>query len=103
MKAQKTAKARTIVAVLHYNGLFDLEFLEPTWGAVRSASDGTGACEVWDLPAETWIRCEVGQWLFRDADGRLSVSDTQSFVEAMWRAATRRKRLSDRIRKAFFS
>lgn len=88
---------KTVEAVLHYNGQFDLEFLEPTWGAVRSAGDGSGACELWDLPSESWIRCDMGQWLLRDEDGRISVTDTQGVLEAMWRSVshrpTRRRRL----------
>lgn len=42
-----------------------------SFGAVRSAGDGTGAIELWCLYDESWIRVELDSLVLWDEDGRI--------------------------------
>ena len=54
---------------VHYNGSFDLELLQDD-EQVRSAGDGTGACEV--VTPSAVLRLDVGDWMIRTQDGRVA-------------------------------
>ena len=54
---------------VHYEGSFALELLEDG-EQVRSAGDGTGACEV--VTPSGVLRLDVGDWMLRTQDGRVA-------------------------------
>jgi hypothetical protein len=61
-------KKPVVIEAIHYDGNFDLEFLSGD-ERVRSAGDGSGACEV--ITLEGVMRCGVGDWLIRGVKGEL--------------------------------
>jgi hypothetical protein len=58
--------------VVRYDGSFDLEILCAD-EFVRSAGDGSGACEV--VGPKGTLRFDIGDWILRTEDGRLGRTD----------------------------
>jgi hypothetical protein len=62
------SKKPVIVEAMHFDGTFDLQFLNGD-ERVRSAGDGSGACEIVTL--EGVMRCNIGDWIIRGVKGEL--------------------------------
>lgn len=61
-------KKPVVIDAIQYDGTFELDFLQGD-ERVRSAGDGTGACEIVTL--EGVMRCDVGDWIIRGVQGEL--------------------------------
>jgi hypothetical protein len=71
-------KKPVVIEAMQYLGAVELEFLGDS-ERVRSAADGSGACEIVTL--EGVMRCEVGDWIIRGVKGELYPCKPDIFEE----------------------
>jgi hypothetical protein len=73
----KYRKKPVVIEAVQYDGTFELDFLRGD-ERVRSAGDGTGACEIVTL--EGVMRCDVGEWIIRGIKGELYPCEPDIFA-----------------------
>lgn len=64
----KYRKKPVVIDAIRYTGDFELDWLRDA-EQVRSAGDGSGACEIVTL--EGVMRADVGDWIIRGVKGEL--------------------------------